>query len=310
MEIRQLQYFAACVETGSMSSAAALLYTSQPSVSHVIGALERELGTRLFFRGGRGLRLTEAGHQFYEQTLNVLKAVGVMSSLAGTGEKAALRLVTTPSGKMAELFADFCRETPSEQSCYYYEADGEDVLRRVAASEAEIGFLFVADSKRAAFSYALNRQRLAFTRLLTTDMVICAGPGNPYYNAPSVTAEDLTRLRFVQPVDDFFSLGDVIVLPAGTGKSAPLRCAVRTNSDRAMLRLLETTDLCNLSSYWLRTGAGQGKLRLIPVAGYEGTIQFGYVSARQEPLSGQARAFVDHVAGAVETARGGRIREL
>ena len=55
---------------------------------------------------------------------------------------------------------------------------------------------------------------------------------------------------------------------------------------------------------------GQGKLRLIPVAGYEGTIQFGYVSARQEPLSGQARAFVDHVAGAVETARGGRIREL
>ena len=41
MEIRQLQYFAACVETGSMSSAAALLYTSQPSVSHVIGALER-----------------------------------------------------------------------------------------------------------------------------------------------------------------------------------------------------------------------------------------------------------------------------
>ena len=146
MEIRQLQYFAACVETGSMSSAAALLYTSQPSVSHVIGALERELGTRLFFRGGRGLRLTEAGHQFYEQTLNVLKAVGVMSSLAGTGEKAALRLVTTPSGKMAELFADFCRETPSEQSCYYYEADGEEVLRRVAASEAENGFLFVADS--------------------------------------------------------------------------------------------------------------------------------------------------------------------
>ena len=168
----------------------------------------------------------------------------------------------------------------------------------------------LADSKRAAFSYALNRQRLAFTRLLTTDMVICAGPGNPYYNAPSVTAEDLTRLRFVQSVDDFFSLGDVIVLPAGTGKSAPLRCAVRTNSDRAMLRLLETTDLCNLSSYWFRTGAGQGKLRLIPVAGYEGTIQFGYVSARQEPLSEQARAFVDHVAGAVETARGGRIREL
>ena len=44
MEIKSLQYFLVCAERGSLTSAAEELYTTQPHVSQVIRALEKELG--------------------------------------------------------------------------------------------------------------------------------------------------------------------------------------------------------------------------------------------------------------------------
>lgn len=44
MEIKQLKYFVAVSEKGSLNKAAECLYTSQPNVSKVISGLEKELG--------------------------------------------------------------------------------------------------------------------------------------------------------------------------------------------------------------------------------------------------------------------------
>ena len=60
MEIRQLRYFAAVVETGSFTKAAARCFVSQPSLSQQIAKLEEFLGQQLFERLGRTVRLTEA----------------------------------------------------------------------------------------------------------------------------------------------------------------------------------------------------------------------------------------------------------
>ena len=40
LDLKQLKYFITCAETGSISEAAKLLYTTQPSVSKAIKALE------------------------------------------------------------------------------------------------------------------------------------------------------------------------------------------------------------------------------------------------------------------------------
>lgn len=61
MEIRQLAAFDAVVESGSLSRAAAIVNTSQPSVSKQIQTLEQSVGTMLFDRTGQGMKLTEAG---------------------------------------------------------------------------------------------------------------------------------------------------------------------------------------------------------------------------------------------------------
>lgn len=62
MEIRQLAAFDAVVETGSLSRAAIIVNTSQPSVSKQIQTLEQSVGTMLFDRTGQGMKLTEAGN--------------------------------------------------------------------------------------------------------------------------------------------------------------------------------------------------------------------------------------------------------
>lgn len=50
MDLKQLQYFVACAQTGSVSEAAKILYSTQPSVSKVVKALEDSLGMQLFER--------------------------------------------------------------------------------------------------------------------------------------------------------------------------------------------------------------------------------------------------------------------
>lgn len=61
MELRQLEYFLAIVENGSMSAAARSLHVSQPSLSVALRNLETELGAQLFDRRGRNLVLNDDG---------------------------------------------------------------------------------------------------------------------------------------------------------------------------------------------------------------------------------------------------------
>src|SRR2546430_8844014 len=73
MELHQLRYFCAVVETGSFSRAAEQSHVSQPSLSQQILKLEDELGARLFDRLGRSVRLTELGKTFLPRARAVLR---------------------------------------------------------------------------------------------------------------------------------------------------------------------------------------------------------------------------------------------
>ncbi len=60
-----------CVaEAGNISHAAKQLYISQPAVSKAITTLEENLGTILFIRNSRGVKLTEEGELLFSHTKN------------------------------------------------------------------------------------------------------------------------------------------------------------------------------------------------------------------------------------------------
>jgi LysR family transcriptional regulator, hydrogen peroxide-inducible genes activator len=72
MEIHQLRYVCAIAETGSFSRAAERCQVAQPSLSQQVLKLEEDLGSKLFDRLGRSIRLTEAGRAFLPHARSIL----------------------------------------------------------------------------------------------------------------------------------------------------------------------------------------------------------------------------------------------
>ena len=67
-----LEAFVRVAETQSFSEAARRLRTSKSAISRSVGALETELGARLFNRTTRSLNLTEAGRGYFERVNRIL----------------------------------------------------------------------------------------------------------------------------------------------------------------------------------------------------------------------------------------------
>ena len=73
--IRQLQYFVAVAELGSVTGASRALSISQSSVTEAVKLLEQDLGVALFERQGRRLAITQPGHQFLRHATKILADV-------------------------------------------------------------------------------------------------------------------------------------------------------------------------------------------------------------------------------------------
>ena len=58
VNFKQLEYFAAVAEAGSISGASRELHVAQPPISRQLALLEDELGATLFLRTNKGVELT------------------------------------------------------------------------------------------------------------------------------------------------------------------------------------------------------------------------------------------------------------
>lgn len=72
MDIDRVRYFNVFAETGSLVKASQVLHISQPALSKAMKILEVEMGLKLIEADGRGLKLTEAGKKFQQQTQPLL----------------------------------------------------------------------------------------------------------------------------------------------------------------------------------------------------------------------------------------------
>ena len=102
MELRQLRYFVAAVEAGSLLKASGRLHIAQPALGQQITMLEEELGAKLLLRSSRGVTVTEAGKVFLDHARVVLAdaeraRLAVRESAAVPRGEVALGLTTTVS---------------------------------------------------------------------------------------------------------------------------------------------------------------------------------------------------------------------
>ena len=75
MQIHQLRYFCAVARTGSFTRAAQQERIAQPSLSQQVRKLEEELGSKLFDRLSRTVRLTQPGAAFLPRAEAILRQV-------------------------------------------------------------------------------------------------------------------------------------------------------------------------------------------------------------------------------------------
>ncbi|MES2262269.1 MAG: LysR substrate-binding domain-containing protein [Pseudomonadota bacterium] len=87
MEIRQLKYFVAIVDGGSLSRAAQTLFIAQSALSKQISDLEKDLGTELLNRTRTGISATESGKIFYDHARAILKQIAEARSAVKSSDQ-------------------------------------------------------------------------------------------------------------------------------------------------------------------------------------------------------------------------------
>lgn len=93
MDINQLRYFISVAQTLNFSEAARRNGLTQPSISHHISELEKQLGTRLFVRDKRSVSLTDTGRAFLPSALEIVE-------LAHSSEMKLKKMETGRSGHL------------------------------------------------------------------------------------------------------------------------------------------------------------------------------------------------------------------
>ena len=74
MTLRNLEIFQTVADMGNFRKAAEKLYITQSAVSHAVGDLENETGTKLFDRLGKRIQITRSGEKLLEEIAPILAA--------------------------------------------------------------------------------------------------------------------------------------------------------------------------------------------------------------------------------------------
>jgi DNA-binding transcriptional LysR family regulator len=152
MELRQLRQFAVLAEERSFSAAAARLFMAQPALSVAIRKLEEELGTPLFVRGSRGVRLTPAGgaaRKAAQRCLDAAAQIKAETQLAVEGASGTLRIGFSGSVTvriLPRLVQAFRKRYPAVR-LELREGTNMELLTLVEANILDLGFVRLPTSR-------------------------------------------------------------------------------------------------------------------------------------------------------------------
>jgi len=190
MNLEQLNCLIAVVEEGSISAGARRLNLTQPPVSLQLQRLEAQCGVRLLERGGRKIRLTEAGKSLYDtakriQTLT-LAAQEDMKNFQ-LGKKGSLHLGMISSGAGERFFrgARYFAQKYPEISIQLYEGNTYQLLDALEKETVDLAVIRTPFSKTRVEGKVLCREH--FCALGSRDLF-------PQHLPEAFTLEDLEEL--------------------------------------------------------------------------------------------------------------------
>jgi DNA-binding transcriptional LysR family regulator len=145
-DLRQLQVLVAVAGTGSYTAAAESLGYTQPAVSYQMRRLQRDAGTALVVRAGRGVQLTQAGHALVrhaEAVFGTLRAAQQeLATLDARGD-ALVRIAAFQSScaTLVPRVNTLLRHTAPGLRISVHQAEPAEARALLRNGEADLGFL-------------------------------------------------------------------------------------------------------------------------------------------------------------------------
>lgn len=142
MELSQLRYFCDVASTEHMTKSAHRLHIAQPALSRSIKQLEEEVGSQLFIRVGRNIRLTEEGKLLKGRLQPLLEEL----DNAVTEARTSSRIPTIRVGIFAAS------------------ALGVDAIARFMAKEPDVAFQVIQNGNDGHFDVGISTESPARTK--------------------------------------------------------------------------------------------------------------------------------------------------
>lgn len=290
MELHQLRYFQAVARAGSFTRAAEELGIGQPSLSQQIRALEKKVGTPLFERLGRSLRLTAFGEALREPAQRILQQVAMAeNSLANLreGVRGRLRLGVIPTILpywIAPRIVDFHKEFP-EVDLQLIEDSSPRLVEQLQAGDLDI----------AVASLPVRNPDIICSELFREPLFLAVSKHHPLAGQPTADLrafvdEPLLLLKEGHCLRDN-------VLMACTRAKAELRSIFETNQLESIFQLIRAGFGVTLVPAMAAShGAGCALIRLKGAH----TRRVGYLRARRHVVTRPMReltAWLRNVAG-------------
>jgi len=290
--LRQLEYFVAVGQTGSIARAADKVNVSSPSISAAITQLEQEFGLPLFVRQhAQGLSLTLAGRQMMEQARVVLREADALTDLAGN-------IAGTVRGPLAiGCLLSFAQLVLPELRRGFETAFPDVRVRQIELNQAEIFSTLRRAEVDVALTYDLDLPRdLRFVPITELPPYVIVAETHPLAHLSSVTVEALAGHPMVLldlpfSSEYFLSFFDRIgVRP---------HIAERTR-DMAVMRSLVANgfgySIANVQPLIAQSPDGK-PLKFIPITGEVRPMRMGLLMSSDADRANVVRAFVEYCHG-------------
>lgn len=188
LNFHQLYIFYAVASHHSFSRAAEALEISQPAVSIQIQELERNIGSTLFHRRTRDLRITDVGEvvlayaqQIFSLSSKLLNAIDELQGLhAG---HLTLGASTTPGEFVLPIGIGKFRQTYPGVKVEMFIGNTRDIIQRMLNQEIDLGMV----GNRPAS----NDKDLEVIEYLTDEIVLVAAPDHPLSQSQRVTMQQV-----------------------------------------------------------------------------------------------------------------------
>ena len=286
--LRQLQFFVAAAEAGSVSGAARVLSISQSSVTEAIRGLEDDLGVTLFDRQARGLLITHKGSAFLRHARKILADVATARSAfeheaeAATG-RLSLGVTSLVAGYvLSDILARYRRAFPQIE-LNVIEDNGDYLQHLLIGGELDVAVLLTSSVK--------DRLALNVETLLVSPYRLWMPLGHPLAQQETITLEELAGQPLIQLMVDEIEESTRRLTAALPVKP---QITFRTRSVEAVRSLVATgAGLAILPSLVYRPWSLEGdRIEIRDVSGDLPTVQVGLAWRKGAPLSAPAHNFV------------------